>query len=83
MTKCDLDLGTRSRDTLLNFATHRRIEHCGIIAEQTGTVAAATIFREYSVEQSQIKFLIPIVQIRAEIAQAPPCRTQPADMLSP
>ena len=37
--RCDLDLSTRSKDALLNFAAHRRIEHYGIITEQTGVTA--------------------------------------------
>ena len=39
VARCDLDRSVRSKDALLNFAAHRRIEHYGIIAEQTGVVA--------------------------------------------
>ncbi len=28
--------GARNKDAMFNFAAHRRIEHYGIIAEQTG-----------------------------------------------
>ena len=34
--RCDLELGARNKDAMFNFAAHRRIEHYGIIAEQTG-----------------------------------------------
>ena len=33
---CDLDLATMGKQTIFNFARHRRIEHYGIIASQTG-----------------------------------------------
>ena len=36
VARCDLDLSARNKDALLNFAAHRRIEHYGIITEQTG-----------------------------------------------
>ena len=33
---CDLDAGKYSRDTVFNFAAHRRTEHYGLIVERTG-----------------------------------------------
>lgn len=33
---CDLDKGTYIRDTIFNFAAHRRIEHYGLITSRTG-----------------------------------------------
>ena len=36
VARCDLALSARNKDALLNFAAHRRIEHYGIITEQTG-----------------------------------------------
>jgi len=35
---CDLDAGTLLKETLFNFAAHRRIEHYGLITAQTGAV---------------------------------------------
>ena len=35
---CDLDRGRYIKDTIFNFAAHRRIEHYKIIAEQTAAV---------------------------------------------
>ena len=37
--RCDLELSARNKDAMLNFAAHRRIEHYGIITEQTGVTA--------------------------------------------
>ena len=34
--RCDLELAARNKDAMFNFADHRRIEHYGIITEQTG-----------------------------------------------
>ena len=33
---CDLDLARMGKETVFNFAKHRRVEHYGIIASQTG-----------------------------------------------
>ncbi len=33
---CDLDLGTYIKQTIFNFEKHRRVEHYGLIVEQTG-----------------------------------------------
>ncbi len=35
---CDLDRGRYIKDTIFNFAAHRRIEHYKIISEQTAAV---------------------------------------------
>ncbi|MEM9139139.1 MAG: nitrilase-related carbon-nitrogen hydrolase, partial [Pseudomonadota bacterium] len=35
---CDLDEATFGKETIFNFAAHRRIEHYGLITEQTGAV---------------------------------------------
>lgn len=35
---CDLDLAKMGKETVFNFAKHRRIEHYGIITEQTGVI---------------------------------------------
>jgi predicted amidohydrolase len=35
---CNLDLGNRLKDTIFNFARHRRVEHYGLITERTGAV---------------------------------------------
>ncbi|MDP6785939.1 MAG: N-carbamoyl-D-amino-acid hydrolase [Rhodospirillales bacterium] len=35
---CDLDLGNYIKEVIFNFAAHRRIEHYGLITEQTGVV---------------------------------------------
>ncbi len=35
---CDLDFGRYLRDTMFNFAKHRRIEHYGLITERTGEI---------------------------------------------
>jgi len=35
---CDLYLSARNKDAPLNFAARRRIEHYGIITEQTGVI---------------------------------------------
>ncbi len=35
---CDLDAGRYIKDTVFNFAAHRRIEHYGLITSQTGVV---------------------------------------------
>ena len=34
---CDLDLARMGKETVFNFAKHRRVEHYGIIASQTGS----------------------------------------------
>ena len=36
---CDLDLGRNIKEVIFNFAKHRRIEHYGLITQQTGVVA--------------------------------------------
>lgn len=36
--ECDLDKGTYIKETIFNFAAHRRIEHYKLITEQTGAV---------------------------------------------
>jgi N-carbamoyl-D-amino-acid hydrolase len=38
MHVCDLDATTFGKETIFNFARHRRIEHYGRIAAQTGVV---------------------------------------------
>ncbi len=35
---CDLDLAKMGKETVFNFAKHRRIEHYGIITSQTGVI---------------------------------------------
>lgn len=35
---CDLDLGNYLRETTFDFARHRRVEHYGLITEQTGAI---------------------------------------------
>jgi predicted amidohydrolase len=35
---CDLDATTFGKNTIFNFALHRRIEHYGLITSQTGVV---------------------------------------------
>ena len=35
---CDLDMSRMGKETIFNFARHRRIEHYRLIAEQTGVV---------------------------------------------
>ena len=37
---CDLDLGQYIKNTIFNFDAHRRIEHYGLITEQTGVIPA-------------------------------------------
>jgi predicted amidohydrolase len=36
--KCDLDISRFNKETLFNFAQHRRIEHYGLITRQAGAV---------------------------------------------
>ncbi|MBM3531830.1 MAG: N-carbamoyl-D-amino-acid hydrolase [Alphaproteobacteria bacterium] len=36
---CDLDLARMGKETIFNFARHRRIEHYGVITAQTGAIA--------------------------------------------
>ena len=36
--RCDLDACTFGKETIFDFARHRRIEHYGLIARQTGVV---------------------------------------------
>ena len=36
---CDLDAGNHARETVFNFAIHRRPEHYGLITERTGAEA--------------------------------------------
>jgi hypothetical protein len=36
---CDLDATAFGKKTVFDFARHRRIEHYGLIAAQTGAVA--------------------------------------------
>lgn len=38
VANCDLDLAKMGKETVFNFAKHRRIEHYGIISSQTGVV---------------------------------------------
>jgi predicted amidohydrolase len=38
---CDLDAGRYIKETVFNFAAHRRIEHYGLITSQTGVVPPA------------------------------------------
>ena len=40
---CDLDLAKMGKETIFNFARHRRIEHYGIISSQTGVVVPEDI----------------------------------------
>ena len=42
LVTCEVDfsLGEYIRSTVFNFDKHRRIEHYGIIAEQTGVVVS-------------------------------------------
>ena len=35
---CDLDLGQYIKNTIFDFDAHRRIEHYGLITEQTGII---------------------------------------------
>jgi len=39
--KCDLDMGARYRETVFDFARHRRPEHYGLIVERTGAIPPA------------------------------------------
>lgn len=43
---CDLDLSTLYRQHMFNFAAHRRIEHYGLITQQTGIVLPPAIGAE-------------------------------------
>ena len=36
---CDLDMGAYIKETVFDFARHRRIEHYGLITERTGAEA--------------------------------------------
>jgi predicted amidohydrolase len=36
VAKCDLDLAHHYKETMFNFAQHRRVEHYGLIVERTG-----------------------------------------------
>ena len=36
---CDLDACTFGKETIFNFAAHRRIEHYGLITQRTGAIA--------------------------------------------
>ena len=36
--KCDLDMGRRYRETIFDFARHRRPEHYGMIVERVGAI---------------------------------------------
>ena len=36
--KCDLDLGRYIKNTIFDFDAHRRIEHYGLITQQTGAI---------------------------------------------
>jgi len=38
VAECDLDAGAFGKETVFNFAAHRRIEHYGLIPERTGAV---------------------------------------------
>ena len=35
---CDLDATRFGKETIFNFARHRRIEHYGLITERTGAI---------------------------------------------
>ena len=35
---CDLDVGRDIKENIFNFEKHRRVEHYGILTEQTGVV---------------------------------------------
>ncbi|NKB27603.1 MAG: hypothetical protein GKR99_08640 [Rhodobacteraceae bacterium] len=35
---CDLDMGRRYKETVFDFAAHRRPEHYGMIVERTGAI---------------------------------------------
>jgi predicted amidohydrolase len=37
--ECDLDLCTFGKETIFNFASHRRDEHYSLITNQTGVIA--------------------------------------------
>jgi predicted amidohydrolase len=37
--ECDLDLCTFGKETIFNFANHRRVEHYSLITNQTGVIA--------------------------------------------
>ena len=39
VAECDLDLCNFGKETIFDFARHRRIEHYGLITEQTGVIA--------------------------------------------
>jgi predicted amidohydrolase len=36
--RCDLDMGQTYRETIFDFAAHRRPEHYGLIVERTGAI---------------------------------------------
>jgi predicted amidohydrolase len=36
VAECDLDMGRRLKETIFNFAAHRRVEHYGLITQRTG-----------------------------------------------
>ena len=36
--RCDLDMGQVYKDTIFNFAQHRRPEHYGLITSRTGAI---------------------------------------------
>jgi predicted amidohydrolase len=38
VARCDLELGSYIKETVFNFAKHRRIEHYGLITERAGAV---------------------------------------------
>lgn len=39
VAECDLDLCNFGKQTIFDFARHRRIEHYGLITQQTGVIA--------------------------------------------
>ena len=41
VAECDLDMGRHLKETIFNFAAHRRIEHYGLITQRTGAQAPA------------------------------------------
>jgi len=38
VARCDLELGRYIKETVFDFAKHRRIEHYGLITERAGAV---------------------------------------------
>jgi predicted amidohydrolase len=38
VARCDLEQARRYKETMFNFAAHRRVEHYGLILERTGAI---------------------------------------------